>query len=278
MIFLGNYILVNKTLTFKNDIKERELPTDLRTIYEVFRIEDGIALFLEDHLQRLFHGLSSFHISHSLKMEELQSDIYTLIDKNNLHNCNIKISCFCDQNSLDTYIAHFIPSRYPSKSMYQNGIKTILHQGVRKNPGIKIANTIVRKEANKDIEDMHVFEALLVNKEGSITEGSRSNVFFIKNNTIYSAPKKLVLPGIMRSMVINLILKNNIPFEEKCVQSSDLDQFDSAFITGTSPRILPIKTIEDTNFNPQHPLLKDLMDKLDSYIREYKVPHKVDSH
>ncbi len=278
MNYLGNYILINKSVTQKENLKESELPTDLRTIYEVFRVEDGIALFLEDHLNRLFNGLSSFHIAHSLKKEDLKADIYTLIEKNNFPNSNIKISCFCDQKNLNTYIAHFIPSRYPSESMYQNGIATVLHQGIRKNPGIKIANTIVRKEANKDIADMHVFEALLVNNEGFITEGSRSNVFFIKDNDIYTAPEKLVLPGIMRSMVIKLILKNNITFKEKCVHISNLNQYDAAFISGTSPRILPIKNIEDTSFNPKLPLLINLMEKLESFICEYKVPHKVGSH
>ncbi len=271
MNILGDYFIINNKLQPASVLESITLPTGLKTIYEVFRVQDGIPLLLDKHLKRLKNSLDNSHIKHSVDFNTAHNLINKLIAQNNLPNCNIKISCFCENKVLKEYIMHFIPSNYPSEQMYKNGVNTILHTGVRDNPNIKLANTVIRNEANKEIEDSHVFEALLVNQEGFITEGSRSNIFFIQNQTFYTAPQSLILPGIMRSLVISLIQDNNFDLKEECVHTENLHNFDAAFITGTSPRILPIKKIEDIEFNPDFPLLRELMRKLDVFFREIGV-------
>ncbi len=266
MNILGDYFIINNELKPISIIESLTLPTGLKTIYEVFRVQNGIPLLLEKHLNRLTNSLDNLLIKHSIDLNTAHNLIINLIAKNNLRNCNIKISCFCENNTVKDYVMHFIPSSYPTEQMYKNGVNTILHTGIRENPNIKIANTTIRNEANKEIEDSHVFEALLVNHNGYITEGSRSNIFFIKNDTFYTCPQSLILPGIMRSQVISLIQKNNYQFSEECINTINLRDYNAAFITGTSPRILPIRKIEDIEFNPNLPLLRELMNKLEIYF------------
>ncbi|HCY00083.1 MAG TPA: hypothetical protein DG754_08090 [Bacteroidales bacterium] len=91
-------------------------------------------------------------------------------------------------------------------------------------------------------------EALLVNDEGFITEGSRSNFFAVINNTLVTPPSKDVLEGVTRKMVIALAKQNSIPFQERPIHKRELDSFDGVFITGTSPKVLPITQIGNHSF------------------------------
>lgn len=240
-------------------------------IYEVIRIEDGILLFEKNHLQRLYSGFSKLNITPPFTNNEIIDSIHELILTENVKNENVKISCFIDNNKNCQYYIYIIPSSYPSEWMYSHGISTVLLKAERANPNIKIANTKVRKTAITEIEKQHTFEALLVNYEEYITEGSRTNLFFIMNGVIYTAPSDKVLKGIIRSKVIDIIHKTGYILKMECLHISQIDQIESAFVTGTSSRILPINQIEHHPINVNHPLLKNLMKLLSLEIEHYKI-------
>ena len=110
----------------------------------------------------------------------------------------------------------------------------------------------------------------MVDHNGFITEGSRTNIFFIQGNKFYTAPNSIVLLGIMRSKVIELIVELNFTLIEECIHTSRINQMDAAFITGTSPRILPIQNINEVPLDVNNSNMRKLMSRLQHYIDVYK--------
>ncbi|TLX74383.1 aminotransferase class IV [Labilibacter sediminis] len=270
MNYLGNYFIQNGEVQLLNTYNSNE-DDNKHDVYEVIRVEDGIPLFIHDHLNRLKRSFIKLNYNYDLSNNKIIQSIQQLIHIDHIINDNIKISCnIIDDNDSSSYFIFRIPSYYPSDKLYEHGVKTITLDAERPNPNIKIANTKVRITANQKIANQHVFEALLINHNGYITEGSRTNLFFIKGDTIYTAPSDLVLEGIIRSKVMEIIEENNYSLKTECIHTSSIDQLDAAFITGTSSRILPIQQIENKILNTNHQIIKDLTSLLQQKINNYK--------
>ena len=106
---------------------------------------------------------------------------------------------------------------------------------------------------------------LLVDRNGQITEGSRSNVFFIKDGEVFTAPAEKVLLGVTRSKIIEIIRSMGVVLHEEAVDAGDIGSFDAAFISGTSPKVLPISSAGETSFDVNEPILRKIMEKYDEY-------------
>ena len=119
----------------------------------------------------------------------------------------------------------------------------------------------LRDATNKAIREGDLYEVLLVNRDGIITEGSRSNVFFIKNGEVYTSPTDAVLPGVTRTIIIRIIEEAGIPLHYCAVKQDELSGFDAAFISGTSPKVLPIAYIGDISYDVDDPVLRYIMAK-----------------
>ena len=119
----------------------------------------------------------------------------------------------------------------------------------------------LRDATDKAIRSGDLYEVLLVNSDGRITEGSRSNVFFIRNGEVYTAPADKVLLGVTRTMIIRIMEKAGIPLHYYSVKNDELKSFDAAFISGTSPKVLPIASIDGIPFDVNDPLLRYVMEQ-----------------
>ncbi len=263
----GKHIIYNGDLHLATEIKSPD-PSLYAVIYEVFRIENNKPLFLHDHLVRMFNSLQKAVSKVSFSKDDIESYIDNLISNENIKDGNIKISCFSTKNTVETLLIHFIPTFYPSDEMYNNGVSTILLHAERENPNIKVDNTATRKKAIDILKNSHHYEALLVNHDDLITEGSKSNIFFIHGDHIYTSTEHYVLPGIMRSKVIDCILKEDLELRFECLNINQLKDIDAAFITGTSPRILPISKIDDYQLDVNNQNLRLLMKRLKHLIKE----------
>jgi len=93
------------------------------------------------------------------------------------------------------------------------------------------------------------FEAILVNEDGTVSEGSRSNIFFVKGNKLVTSPDSAVLLGVTRNKVAEVCESNGIEVEKRIIKIDELESFDGAFITGTSNDVLPIKSIDKIVYN-----------------------------
>jgi len=154
------------------------------------------------------------------------------------------------------------------------GVKVGLLNAVRPIPHAKVQNPGLRDRANRKISEKGFFEVLLVDSEGHITEGSRSNVFFIKNETLYSSPVEDILEGITRIKVMQLCQNAGIKVVESAIDSTTLDQFQAAFLTGTSPMILPICAIDNIIYKTDLPLLIKLRELYNQLIENYLEPRR----
>lgn len=225
------------------------------TLYEVVRIINGKPLFLSDHHNRLCQSATKINWQLNFSLADMQQAIQLLISNNNTTEGNIKFAFNQQENNINQYI-YFIAHNYPTSQQYKNGVTAITYSAERNTPTTKVYNHPLRSSANKVIAQKNIYEIILVNSNNHITEGSRSNLFFIKNNELYTAPDSDVLPGIARSKVIDIAKKQNITLHKQPVSINSLSCFDSAFITGTSPMVLPISKIDNIVFDTQHKFLQ----------------------
>lgn len=243
------------------------------SIYEVIRIIDGIPLFLEEHYQRLKNSAEIIGNEISMSFENIKSNIDKMIKLNNISNYNIKIVVNSFSQNTDYYF-FFIKSSYPDENLYRLGIRTFLYDTIRENPNVKIINKSLRKEVDALLSKNNCYEALLVNSSGEVTEGSRSNLFFIKDGRVYTSPPEDVLMGITRQRIIKLCTENNIEVVEVPIYSKSLNSYEAAFISGTSPKVLPISVIDDISFSTSNKTLLKVMEiynmEIDNYLKLHR--------
>ena len=245
---------------------------DVIQLYEVIRITEGIPVFLEEHLDRLYQSAQLTGMEHLPDSVSLTAMIQEYISVQKQDTGNIKLSfTFSSPTSAPQCELNFIPHYYPTQEQYTNGVKVGLLKAVRPVPHAKVQNSDIRNRANKSISDNSLFEVLLIDSEGNITEGSRSNVFFIKNETLYSSPVASILQGITRIKVMQLCENAGIRVIEMAIPANTLDQYEAAFLTGTSPKILPISTIDNIIYNTDLPLLIKLRELYDKMVDDYLI-------
>jgi branched-chain amino acid aminotransferase len=250
------------------DFSEEAITSMGVTLYEVIRVASGVPLFLEEHLNRLENSAKLTKISLKYDNEEIKKQLNLLIEKNKIYEGNVKI--IFNHNLEDNFYAYFIKHKYPTDEMYADGVETMLYHGERENPNAKVINSNFRKKVDEKIAEAQVFEAILVDNNNNITEGSRSNIFMIKGNDIITASIKEVLPGVTRDRVIHLLKSLNFNVLESNIKYTELTKMDALFITGTSPKVLPINKVNDIKFNsPHNPILIKIIIEYNKLIEEY---------
>ncbi len=241
-----------------------------RTIYEVIKVVSGIPLFLEKHMERLEASARLINYSVTNIMNSIRESITELIKANNSPEKNIKIIVYNMGNPVPDFMAYFIRSSYPTPEQYETGVHGILLREERNNPNAKVVNSGYKERVAAALAEANAYEALLVNREGEITEGSRSNIFFVRNGKVLTAPKGNVLIGITREYVFDLCKNLGIEIIEEPISVSMLGEMDGAFMTGTSPKILPISTIDDMSFSsPKNPVIKARIRSYNDIVGKY---------
>jgi len=240
--------------------------------YEVLRLLDGKVLFLEDHLNRLRDSISGTDMQFPGSGEIIES-LSVLISNNDFKIGNIRICLQTGEENQSQLLCYYVPYVYPESCVYLSGVQLVTYPHVRPNPGIKKWDDQFRVSVNQYIRDHGVYEALLLNDQNQITEGSRSNVFFVdKNQELVTPQQSDILPGITRRYVIEIIRRKGVPLVERPVNKNELDQMESCFITGTSPKVLPVWQIDGTQFKVDHPLIRILMEEYDLIIQNNLTP------
>ena len=238
------------------------------SIYEVMLCIDGKHLFIEEHLDRLERTAKKLKFKLWLNRKEIIQQMDKLTEINNIKNGNIEFF-FHNSDLGKHFCCLFIPDNYPSSKMYREGIPSSLYEAERNNPTAKQINLQLRKKTVKNIDENKVFEIVLVDKNANLTEGSRSNIFFIKNNELFTANVELVLPGIMRNQIIELCRENNIKVNESCIPAKSISDYEACFFTNTTAKAIAISNIGEIKYNSQHPLLVKVLDLFEERIKDY---------
>lgn len=242
-----NYMYVNdKLVKIKNSNIFQHITDTL--VYEVIRVEAGSPNFLNDHLERFFSSLNKYSLKLNTNKEDICFRINKLIEEDSILDNNIKIILTRVEGKLCLLI-YPIKSFYPPEEFYLKGIKSILYNHERKNPNIKYSAVDFRRRVKLELEKHNAFEAILYNNSNEILEGSRSNIFFVKNKKLITAPDDRVLKGITRKYILKAGENLNLDVEFKNIKLDQLNEISGAFMSGTSVGILPITYIDNIKLN-----------------------------
>ncbi len=262
-----NSILSNEGLIPESSYSGISFHSD-QSVYEVIRVIDGIALFLEDHFARLERSMQIQGLLFQMGYSDFKQNIAELVRQNQKMEGNVKFVYSITEGNIH-WAFSFIPHSYPTPEDYQSGVTTDLLFAERQNPNAKVIQSEIRDEANQMISDQKLFEVLLVDHAGMITEGSRSNVFFVKSDVFYTAPASKVLVGVTRQKVLDCLKDLYYSIVEESINAGEIGQFDAVFLTGTSPKILPVKSIGEKVFDVQNSSVVRLMENYDNMILDY---------
>lgn len=246
-----------------------ELYSQGNTVYEVLRVIQQKPLFLEEHVERFFQSLYLSNIQAGISVSELINSLRALIESNQLINGNIRFQNRLTLQNHPEFLSMITSAHYLSSDWSRNGVQVLSLEAERENPNVKSAHLLARKKANRIISESTAFEVLLLNSVGYITEGSRSNVFFISGEKLITPPLSEVLAGVTRSKIIELAKKHKIPIIERPVKFTELPGFDAAFLSGTSINILPINQLDKMAYQRHNPLMIKLQKLLDGSILRY---------
>lgn len=234
-----------------------------KRVYEVLRVEKGVPLFFEDHLNRLRLSAKLSKMELNLTDNDILQLLFKLIESNKVREGNIYLSF------KGSFLAYFIPHKYPTAEKYSTGVHCGILSAERQNPHAKMLQTNVRIQADELIAKNEFYEVLLTDRQGQITEGSRSNIFFVAGKEIMTPPGAGVLLGVTRKKTIALAMNLGFELTETNIKLDELEDFQAAFLTGTSPNILPIHKINGFNFNVQNQIVRQLMKAYDELIETY---------
>jgi len=276
---INKYFLLGSEFKAREEFKNYNVSKG-KSIYEVIRVSDGIPIFLRSHLSRLENSAKIMKYDLCITMEKIISGIVELINVNNVLEGNIKlvinynsnVDSGEDNNKLnEIFLAYFIPHVYPSKLQYEEGVKTITYHGERAIPNAKVINNDFREKVDQKIVNMGAYEAILVDEGGFITEGSKSNIFMVIGSIVVTSKVENVLPGITRQFIIKTCEKLNIVVEQRNIHENDIESLTGLFISGTSPKVLPIKSVDGFSFNSsKNPIIKSIMLGFEEELQEDK--------
>lgn len=238
-------------------------------IYEVIRIVGGKPLFLEEHFNRFYESAMLANIRELPAKQPIYNAIRALIQSNNISYGNFKLF-FGWQNGRQSPLiaAWLIPFSYPTEEMYSQGTKVKLLEYERYQPNAKIVRKDFKTMTELEMKQAGAYELLLHHK-GKISEGSRSNVFFVLDGILHTAPDELVLKGITRKKVLEIVDEANLPIKMSAIELDQLALVQAAFLCGTSPKVLPISNIDDRYYIPSsHPYIEIISKMFDEKIKK----------
>lgn len=240
-------------------------------VYEVLRLVNGVPLFWEAHFERFINSVGHYFDRALIVESDFLDDLQLLALHSNLSNCNIRFAVLIDAVSHQPKqrILHTLEAIYPSSEMYENGVDIGIYRAERPDPSIKVLLPELRKKTTALLAENGWYEVLLIDDNDHITEGSKSNLFFVKKGEVITSLDHKVLPGITRQRVIALIKTLNLNFTQRSIAFSELQEMDAIFITGTSPKLLPVKRCCDILYNVDDSTMRALMKAFDADIEVY---------
>lgn len=223
-------------------------------VFETMRSYNGRLFKFNEHLGRLFASANSIGIS--LKKSSLKALIESEFKKSKIKNGSIRVAV--DRKSGIDII--FGPQKIYPKEFFENGVEIVSVPVKRnsvesQNPKIKSRDFLWGVMAKLDhTNSKDSFEAILLNENGYITEGTVSNIFIVKDNELITPPGYCgVLEGITRGYVIELARKLKVEFKEDILTRHDIYNADEAFLTNTSMEIMPVVKFDERTIGSGRP-------------------------
>lgn len=215
-------------------------------IYEVMRLNASGPLFFEKHIERLNKSLELAGQNKKIDENVIKSYIHDLVRANGSLDANLTVIVSTSAGNCDVFV-YYSPVVLTPSGLYKNGCELKRVGFERKNPEEK-ALTDEMNALRKRLKEDSCYDYLLVDEDGCVREGSKTNIFFFKGSVFYTAHSSKVLSGITRDRVLSILTEAySLKYED--ISSDRIGEFDGAFLTGTSPGILPVRKIDDIEFS-----------------------------
>ncbi len=248
-------------------------------VYETIRLQGGTTYFLQEHCERLMESARVIDLEHAFSADFVQKSISELVQKTKAETCNLKVllvgSASKDKATLSIMCLNPF---FPDRKFYKNGAACITYNYERSFTGAKTLNMLPSYLAYRHAKASGAYDALLIDRNGCITEGTRTNFLSIKDRTIFTPKKESILPGIMRGAVLKVAKQNKFTVTERAIKLTDVSDFDSAFLTSSSSKIMPIQSIDGLSLGSPSPALRELMTTFNQFLDSYSNEHKKLSH
>ena len=220
----------------------------------------GPSIFrLDDHTDRLFKSASTVNMDIPFSKEVINNAHEAVIKANNLNEAYIRPMCFygsegmglrADNLKVHAMVAAWEWPSYMEPEARENGIKVKL-SSYKRQVGNPVSNAKVNGNYVHSIVALNEAleggfdEALMLDAEGFVAEGSGENFFIVKDDIIYSPKLDACLDGITRRTIISLAHELRINFVEKKLTVEDVLEADESFFSGTAAEVVPINSLDN---------------------------------
>ena len=231
-----------------------------------YKTDGGTAIFrLEEHTRRLFNSAKIFQMTIPHSFEAILQAQKDTVRLNRLDSCYIrpiawigseKMGVSAKGNTIHTSVAVWPWGAYLGEDGIAKGIRVKTSSFTRHHVNVSLVrakasgyyiNSIL---ANQEVTVHGYDEALLLDTEGYVSEGSGENVFIVRGGRLYTPDLASCLDGITRDAVITMARDLGIEVIEKRITRDEMYCADEAFFTGTAAEITPIRELDDRTIGP----------------------------
>ncbi len=228
-------------------------------IFEGIRIYDGVIFRLQEHLERLYESAKSILLTIPMDFAEMKDAVVGTVRANGLRDGYIRLvvsrgpgDLGLDPRNCTTANVVIIADTiqlFP-RELYEQGLKIVTVPTRRNspsslNPQIKSLNYLNSILVKIEAANAGVLEALTINGDGYVCEGSGDNVFIVKRGKVLTPPTYLgALDGITRRSIMDLCDQLGLTLEESPFTRHDVYVADECFLTGTAAELIPVVEVD----------------------------------
>lgn len=256
------------------DESEAKLPLSIRevffnfSVYESIKVLEGVPVFIEEHIERLFESAARLRMDHAYESDRLIEAVMRLISLDRLDTASLRVQMVGGDHPYLFVFSQELP-QYPLE-YYRDGIAMLSYSGERIEPEVKSNALLLNYLALRKAREHGAFEALLIDRDTMATEGTRSNVFGIRNKTIFT-PGTGVLAGVTRKHLLSCArdMGFQICFCHTSLHEVKSGFFDEYFISSTSMGALPVREVDGMVIGGSFPETNRLHEAVCSVEQDY---------
>jgi branched-chain amino acid aminotransferase len=227
-------------------------------VFDLLRTYNGKPYFLKEHVQRLYHSALEINLDLPWSQEQICRIVQETLDRNTLDEANARIivtggssSDFMIPKGNPRLLVLVTPLPKLPRWWQTKGVKVITIQDNRNFPGAKSIDYLPATIALRKAEKEDAIEALYLDNEGRVLEGTTSNYFVFINDKLVT-PGRGILSGITRKVVLG-ISRAHFAAEIRDVYIDELLSAQEVFITGTNKGLVPVIRIDDATIGNGRP-------------------------
>ena len=226
-------------------------------VYETILVKDGRYIALKEHLERLLQSVAGARLRLKQDMDTLLKWSFLTVMANRPDGL-VRVLVMDLGNAYADVYFYGMSYSPPTPEEYANGVEVILFEGERAMPLIKSFNTLVPGLARKAAQAAGVHDALLVDRDGNVTEGSNCNVFIVQDGVLTAPPLGAVLEGTVMRRVMALAAELGVPFGRRPLPATEIPRWEEVFLTSTRRRVLPVHRVGDVEIGRPGPVTQRL--------------------